>query len=171
MKGKFSIIIPTKPYIKAYMMNLYGSEPIMDRKDNIGNKFYDLLVHATNERKTEYPKLRYSTTIKLYVTYRTFSRRGCNLNETNIMALNGFIEDEIKRMFYFMMNTYVAIFPSFEANLPKVRSNLGIDEEDWSTDSMKKDYYRYRKQNNLPSFYNKNSARIVPSEKAADKPF
>ena len=73
------------------------------------------------------------------------------------------MESYIKDQFYFLMDFYIEIFPSFEENLPQVRKLIGIDDEYWSDESMRKDYYRYRKESGKPLLYKKNIPRTVPS--------
>ena len=155
MKHHFSVVIPTKKYIKAYLQSRFGKEPLIEKGNSVGNKLYDLLEHSGNERKTEFSSDAYTATIKVYISHRTFAFRGCNLNETNIIAFNRFLELEIKERFYFMMDVYIGILPSFEANLPTARKMLGIGEDEWETDSMKKAYYRYRKETGKPQLYKK----------------
>ena len=45
------------------------------------------------------------------------------------------------------------------------------DIEAWDSDSMKKDYYRYRLSKGKPLLYNKIITRSVPSEKLTDAAF
>jgi hypothetical protein len=166
MKGHFGIVLPTKPYIKAYLKHTIGDCVIMSRGHNdISNKFYDLLQHRLNEDKMNFEANAYKSTVKLFVSYRVFKNRGCNLNETNVRAFNRYLELMIKGRFYFLMDTYCEIFPSFEANLPLVRKALGITEDDWPDDSMCKDYWRYRKENNLPLFYKKPFPKLSAQNK------
>jgi len=163
MKGYIPVEIPTKRYIRAFVLAKFGDKPMMSTQHEIGSKFYDLLNHHTNERKSEFANIRYNSRLKLYVSYHTFRQRGANLNETNIKNFNIYIEREIKECFRFYMDFYIEILPSFEANLPVVRRKLGIDIEDWNDDSIRKDYYRYRKRTGKPALYAKTSTRIVPS--------
>lgn len=165
MRGFFSINIPTKPYIKAYIRHRMGPMPIMDRSTHIGKKLYDLLDRSTNEDRLKFSPTVYKTDMKVYVSARIFRIRGCNLNETNIQAFNAYLEDFIKEQFYFTMDIYTGLFNSFEGNLPTIRKAMGIEEEDWATDSMKKDYYRYRKRTGKPLLYKKKFSENVPSEK------
>ena len=144
MKGYMPVEIPTKKYIAAYVKSKYGDRPMMTMENPIGNKLYDLLQHKTNERKTEFSSSRYNATLKIYVNQRAFLRRGAFLNETNVKQFNLFIEKDIKTQMRFLMDFYITTLPSFEAHLPTIRKQLGIDLEEWSDDSMKKDYYRYR---------------------------
>lgn len=156
MKGFISITIPTKSYIKAYLISRFGENITLQKgEDNISNKLYDLLQHSTNERKEQFSLNTFPTTVKVYINAYTFRTRGHCLNETNIIQFNKFIELEIKDKFYFMMDFFTDILPSFEANIDIVRSKLKIDEQYWSTDSLKKDYYRYRKKKGLKLFYKK----------------
>lgn len=159
MKGHYSILIPTKRYIRAYLISRFGQVPVIERGNNIGNKFYDLLEHRTNESRTDYSNDAFNVNIKIFVSNRVFKNRGCNLNESNLIAFNKYMELEIKERFYFMMDVYVGILPSFEANLPTVRKKLGISEDEWETDSMKKAYYRYRKESGKPTLYRKLSSQ------------
>lgn len=131
----------------------------MSTSHNIGAKFYDLLQHETNERRTEFANVRYNDQLKLYVSYHTFYQRGCYLNETQIKSFNLYLEREIKEKFRDYMDFYLEIHPNFMANLPAVRRKLGIDIWAWDDDSMKKDYYRYRIRNNRALLYKNDEPR------------
>lgn len=161
MKGYIPIEIPTKKYIKAYVRAQLGENPMMSTEHNIGSKFYDLLQHETNERRTEFASARYNAKMKLYVSYHTFYQRGAFLNETNIKSFNIYLELQIKTRFRHYMDFYLEIYPNFSANLPAVRRHLGIDIEAWDDDSLQKDYYRYRKKNNRPLLYKNDEPRVV----------
>ena len=157
MTGFVPVDIPTKKYIKAYVLSKLGKQPVMNTETNIGSKLYDLLQHQTNERKNQFCSSHYTELLRIYIPVRTFRRRGSFLNESNTKNFNIFLERELKNNFYEQMNMLILFFPSFENNLPEVRKRLGIDIEAWSDDSMKKDYYRYRKRMGVRLFYSKQS--------------
>lgn len=165
MKKFISIDIPTKKYIKAYIIHQLGPEPVISQTHWIGNKMYDLLEHKTNERFAEYTNTRYACILRVYINRHIFHTRGANLNETNLRNFNFFIEKKIKQRFYELMDDRIELLPNFLANLPDVRRQLGIDIDDWEDDSMKKDYYRYRKANGKPTLYKNISSRSVPCGK------
>lgn len=171
MKSYIPIDIPTKSYIKAYLMSRYKGKVILNSSTYIGNKFYDLLENKTNEYKYRLENARYNDKVRVYVSKHTFMHRGCNLNHTNVKNFNSFLEDDIKDKFHWIMDTYIDILPVFSAHLSEVRKRLGIDDDSWSDDSMKKDYYRYRKKEGLPMLYEKINAASVPSEKAGSNTF
>lgn len=162
MKGYFPIEIPTKKYIKAYIHAQMGENPIINTEHRIGNKLYDVLARNTNEYGSRFATRYYNARIRVYVNHTTFFHRGGCLNETNIKNFNLFVEDEIKSTYRMLMDFYIDILPSFEANLPEVRKRIGIDIDSWDTDSIKKDYYRYRKRVGKPLLYKSNADRIIP---------
>ena len=146
MQGYISIDIPTKPYIKAYILHRMGQQPVMTTRSIIGHKLYDLLMHNTNEFGNQPLNSMYTAKIRVYIPIATFKQRGANLNITNTRNLNTFIEVKIKDRFHELMDEALEVYPNFMQNLPGIRKKLGIDIEAWSDDSMKKDYYRYRKK-------------------------
>lgn len=158
-KGYVPIDIPTKKYIKAYVIGRLGEQPVMDPRHHIGNKLFSLLRSKKNERKTEFANERYNAKLRIYISRHVLKNQGCNLNESNIKLFNSYLEAYIKGQLYFMLDFYTEILPSFEANLPLVRKHLRIDLEHWEDESIKKDYYRYRKSNGLPLMYNKTSSK------------
>jgi len=157
MKGCIPIEIPTKSYIRAYIIAQLGEKPLMNTSHNIGLKMYDLLHHKTNEQDKKFTaeNTRYNAKIKIYINYSLFKQRGFILNSTHTKNFNLFVEEEVKTRFHFLMDFFCEILPSFEANLPEVRRKLGIDLEAWPDDSMKKDYYRYRLRTRKEIFYKK----------------
>ena len=171
MKGFIPVEIYTKEYIKAYIHARYGPKPVMTKDHGLGSKLYDVLQHSTNEDRLDVDFRFYTTTVKVYIPIHVFKQRGARLNETNIRNFNLFAEKEIKSQFNFLMDTYIAIFPSFEGNLATVRKQLGVDEEAWPDDSLKKQYYRYRKANGKALLKPRRSTVSVPCVKIANLAF
>lgn len=166
MKGYIEVAIPVKPYIKAFITNELGTEEIkLNRGQHfIHNKLYDLLQHEMNNKKSEAP-CNYGAKLHLFISIDTFKRRGYCLNHSNIKSFNKFMAGIVKYRLYQLLDDFIEVLPSIEAHLPEVRRRLGIDVEAWSDDSLRKDYYRYRVDNNKPILY-KSFGRNVPSEKA-----
>ncbi len=156
MKGFVPVDIPTKKYIKAYIIAKLGAKPLMVREGNtIGHKIYDLLEHSYRDQDCQFKSKHYTEVIRVYIPIRLYKNRGQYLNKTNIKNFNLFVEDELKDRFHYMMDDLIDILPNFLSNLPEVRRRLGIDIEDWSDDSMTKDYYRYRRYTNKRLLYSK----------------
>ena len=111
----------------------------MNTEHVIGNKLYDVLQHPLNEYKTDCSNKHYNATIRLYIKLHTFRHRGANLYETNLKNFNGFIQAVIKEKMRFLLDLYVPEYNSFEKALVRTREIMKIEDEDWDTDSIKKD--------------------------------
>lgn len=148
MKNFVAVDIPTRPYIKAYVMFKLGPYPKMEENasESIGSKLYDLLKHSTNERASQYKKSTYKTTFRIYIPQMVFIKKGNNLNQTNIRGFNRFIEMEAKERFCQIMDDLTEVFPSFKNNLPEVRRKMGISNKYWPDASLRKIYYRRNKK-------------------------
>lgn len=166
MKGFIPIEIPTKKYLKAYILAELGPKPILDSSHTIGNYLHVLLQHSTNERATVFASRHYTEMVKIYIPISLFRQRGANLNETNIKCFNIFIENELKKRYRKLMDDLIEMLPNFMANLPEVRRKIGIDIEAWPDDSIKKDYYRYRlatgKSLLYTKYFNRSYTQNVP---------
>lgn len=149
-----SVLLPTKKYIKAYLIHQLGEKPLMSSETLFGSKLYDLLQHRESDGDEIKSGYNFNSEVKLYINVHTFRQRGAFLNIENIKDFNDFVEDQIKHHYRFCMDTYLSVFPSFMAHLPAVREQIGIDINSWDDDSIKKDYYRYRKRKGLPLLYN-----------------
>ncbi len=149
MKGFIPVDILTKKYIKAYLVYRLGEKPILSSDNLFGNKLYDLLLHQTNPHADRFANKRYDDILRVYIPMHVFRTRGGNLNEENTKNFNRFAEQLLKQRYYEVMDDCMELLPVFVANLPQARRKLGIDIEAWSDDSMKKDYYRYRKQQTI----------------------
>lgn len=153
MKRYIPIEIPTKKYIKAYLINEFGERPVMNSNTPIGSKLIDLLQHQFTSECEEIDNIRYDARVKLFISKHTFLHRGAFITKNNLKVFNIFCTRQIKERFRFAMDFYFEVDPSFTTNLPYVRKQLGIEIESWDDDSMKKDYYRYRKATGKPLLY------------------
>lgn len=144
----------TKQYVKAFLVSQYGEKPIMNNKSSIGNKFCGLLSH-TGDYTDEKIHPLYNSKIKLYISVSTFKHDGFILSPKKKTDFNYYVENLIKMRFRLSMDIMIDLEPSFAKNLPYVREKLGIDLNAWDTDSMKKDYYRYRLKTGKPLLYKK----------------
>ena len=155
MKGYITIEIPTKKYIRAFIIAQLGAKPFMSTEHVIGNKLYDVLQRTGNERRSGRLNKLYECSLRVYISMHTFRQHGANLNDTNLRNFNGFVQGLIKDKIRFLLDLYVPAFGSFEKALVKAREVMKIEDEDWDSDSIKKDYYRYRVKRKMPLLYKK----------------
>lgn len=149
MKGYVPVDVPTKPYIKAWMHAELGEKPVMSQSHHIGSKFVDLLERKSNYQKTIYSADHYPATVRVYINKHCFNKKGCHIHETNILAFNNYMESYLKSQVRFMLDVYFEMTKSVEASIEIMRDRIGIPEEHFPYDTVKKDYYRYRKSKGI----------------------
>lgn len=151
-----SLELRTKPYVHAYLISQMGAKPVMNGKTNIGAMLLTLLQRAPGKNDLKMlSRERYSATTKVYISKHTYGHSGCHITDINLRAFNLYVEQELKKTFRTYMDMFILINPSFHDNLPGARKHIGVDFEDWNDDSIRKDYYRYRKAAGLPGLYKK----------------
>lgn len=146
MKGYVSVVIPTKPYLKAWILNELGETPLMNYKHHIGSKLVDLLEYKRNWRPNDYSSKSYPAQLKVYINHHFFQKHGCHLNETNIIRFNSYLEEYFKSMVHWKLDVYVLLTQNIDASMELLRDHLQLDEDVFPYEVLKKDYYRYRKK-------------------------
>lgn len=151
MKGYVPYEIPVKRYVKAYIEHHLQVPLVMNRKcrHSIIEKLYDYMEKDAPP-PSDCTLKDYPCFIKVHITVDQFNRRGATITNTNIKNFNNFCETFIKEKFRILLDDAWAVLPGFDCHLPDIRQALGIGIEDWSDDSMKKDYYRYRLRTGKP---------------------
>ena len=143
--GYIPINIPTKKYVKAFIIAELGPNPKMKPNDMcIGAYLYDVMQYSTNERATSFQCKYYTEFIRVYIPISQFRKHGRNLNETNIKRFNLFVECLLKDRFFFFLDSMIETLPNFKANLPEMRRRFKITADQWGDSSIKQSYYRYR---------------------------
>lgn len=148
-----SFTFHTKNYIQAYVLHTLGEKPVMNTRHHIGSKFVDLLSRDPEEESNNRLSSILNIPLKVFVSYHIFKHRGCYLSNKNIKVFNAYLEAEIKEKFRSCMDLYMELNPHLRANLPLVKQRLGLDKIDLDNETFIKDYYRYRKKNNMELFY------------------
>jgi len=145
IKGYVPVDIPTKKYLKAYIQLTLGEKPVISQSSHIGSKLVDLMQSKRNHRMSRYQPQHYPETIRVYLNKYAFKNKGCNINHTNIIAWNCYLESYVKEHIRFLLDTYLELTMSLEASIEIMRDKTGLDENVLTYDQVKKDYYRYRK--------------------------
>lgn len=87
--------IPVKRYVKRFLEVKYGEPALLQRNDNIGKYFYELVDHPNQERDSRIKLSRYTDHVTIGITKTIFLQRGYVLTPTNVVAFNNFVEDHI----------------------------------------------------------------------------
>lgn len=147
--GLIPVDIPTKHYLKAYIQSKLGQKPVMTSTHHIGSKLIDLLNRHENYRRTRYVESAYPVKMRVYITRDAYKNKGGFLNETNIICFNNYIQSYFKEYMRDMLDIYLELTQSLEASIELMREMVGIEEDMFPYELVKKDYYRYRKKKGI----------------------
>jgi len=137
--------IPVKPYVRKHLENKFGN-PVMLRQDSaIGKYFYQLLEDPSRGRDRQYSE--YTDLVTIRIPEKVFLHRGCMLTDTNITNFNSFVEDQLKQHLRLMIDILLE-FNEVEIKeaILIVYHKFNLDETVLPYETIKKDYYRYRKR-------------------------
>jgi len=144
MKNHFIVSVPVKPYVKKYIVNLFGDPAnFVHHSDE-----YQLVQHCLTSPSIRYdskidPQMAvYTDTIRILVSQDIFYRYGWEFTRTDIRKFGKHFERKIK----FLMKSYVSIHvgagePIKDA-IQRFQQKFELEEYFWSYESIKKDYYR-----------------------------
>jgi hypothetical protein len=141
MKQKFTVTIPCKKYIKAYLENNCGSPVNLKHLPDLQEILRNNLQRMPDpEVKT---LLDYSDKVAIIIPEDMFFRYGFELPMQAIVTLNKEAEAKIK----FAMRTYITL--NYSLGLPvtecikNFQDDFGISEVYWPYQSIRKDFYRH----------------------------
>ena len=163
MENHYSIVIPTKPYIKQYLQALYGSPVIFNSSNCFGIILASLLERPYKSHKRKnilsfrvFDKFDTELHVYLPKSWLKNYKYGHTLRDQNIIGLNKFFENQFEEDLYKACEL---------ARIYKVELKKAMEEFCWrhcieieehiSFEALKKKEYRYRmekekqKQNTL----------------------
>lgn len=143
------LTLPCKPYVKRFLINQFGN-PADLRK----NRYFFNYLKMILERKIcrynkrihfkKYGKIVYSEEVKILIDNDTFNRFGFDVSATSISAFNGFLEDYIKQQARVFIFASVSFGQTWVNAIKDFQDTFGFSEDDFSTDSIKKDLQRHK---------------------------
>ncbi len=142
MSNHFTIKIPCKAYVKAYLEINCGTPVDLTHLPDLLDEFRRGLSRKPEHREsTEAALCRDVVTI--IIPNDMFYRYGWEMNRENILDFNRKIEMKVK----FFMRQYVSVNKSFGvpvANcIREFQEGFGFTEPVWSYESIKKDFDRH----------------------------
>ena len=164
MKGYISVDVPTKRYIKAWLIKNFGDRPAMTSSNLVGSMLHAFLNRHQDQRATMFATSIYESSVKLLIPYHVFKNHGHNLNKTNITDFNNFLQHLIKSDMRFYLDFYVEHGYKLKDAIDMVQVKLGLGEDDLPAETIQKDYFRYRQKKNMSMLKGKKVSAKCPFE-------
>lgn len=137
MDNDFTVIVPCKRYIKAYLEKHCGNP--------VDLNFLDLQHGFRNYlKRRDIPLIPrfYPVTVTIRISEDDFYRNGFSIDSDDVLLFNKEIEQLIKHE----MHIYLVLLQAAGGTVPEAitafQNLYKINESDWSSESMKKEYDR-----------------------------
>lgn len=148
---KFFVTVPVKPYVRKFLEINYGT-PVNVLSDPTTHKFVrDLLKKPNSRFDSKYPDsiCTYTTEVEVVISEDDFYRYGFELTKTDVVAFGKHFEDRAKVMMRSLVGVYSGIGLPIKDAILKFQERFSFDEEDWSYETIKKDFYRNGEQQRI----------------------
>lgn len=148
MSDRFSLEIPCKKYVKAYLENNCGHPVNLQHIPELMEEFRRGLAKMPCHKDSKKPGL-YEDSVTIIIPPNFFYRYGWELQQEHIRDLNRIIEIRVK----FLMRQYVSLNHSMGVPIAtcirEFQDKFGFPEPVWSYESIKKDYDRNGLNNSI----------------------
>ena len=148
---KFNITVPVKPYIKRFLENNYGN-PVDFRNYPRENEMFKRMLKKPNlEKDHMYRKelCLHIHMIEIVISERDFYRHGWELSKTDIVSFGKHFEKNAKWLMRTVVSTYISFGIPINIAINKFQTRFQLEEEYWPFDSIKKDFFRFKINNEI----------------------
>ena len=150
-KDRMAVWVPCKGYVKRWLLANYNSPDdnwaeLVNLSPNreLAEDFRRRLIRG-EARRDNSVRGRYTTQVAIEISMDTFNRYGWMLSPTETLHFNSRLEREVKQV----LHTYSAMLSvtgmSIAERIKRFRKATGITENDWDTDSIRKELQRNAK--------------------------
>lgn len=157
-KDRMAVWVPCKGYVKRWLLANYNSPDdnwaeLVNLSPNreLAEDFRRRLIRG-EARRDNSVRGRYTTQVAIEISMDTFNRYGWMLSPTETLHFNSRLEREVKQV----LHTYSAMLSvtgmSIAERIKRFRKATGITENDWDTDSIRKELQRNAKINGDDGF-------------------
>lgn len=157
-KDRMAVWVPCKGYVKRWLLANYNSPDdnwaeLVNLSPNreLAEDFRRRLIRG-EARRDNSVRGRYTTQVAIEISMDTFNRYGWMLSPTETLHFNSRLERDVKQV----LHTYSAMLSmtglSIAERIKRFRKATGITENDWDTDSIRKELQRNAKVNGDDGF-------------------
>lgn len=157
-QDRMAVWLPCKGYTKRWLLANYNSPDdnwaeLVNLSPNreLAEDFRRRLIRGEARRDNSVHG-RYTTQVAIEISMDTFNRYGWMLSPTETLHFNSRLERDVKQV----LHTYSAMLSmtglSIAERIKRFRKATGITENDWDTDSIRKELQRNAKVNGDDGF-------------------
>lgn len=155
MPEKFVVTIPVKPYVKRFVELNYGLPADFTKHPDIQKEVIRCLKKPRTRKDMQYESQQlctYTETLEIAISQDYFYRYGWEFSKTDTVTFGKIFESTIKCKMHNVVSIYRGIGLSIKESIQKFQEHYSMEEEYWSYESIKKEYYRRRPKNEIDFF-------------------
>jgi len=140
----FTLQLQTKPYVHHFLTSNFGNPADISTDKQLYSLFRRCLKKPSSRFRTKYDSLsmlRYSEKSQIIITEDDFYRYGWEMSKTDMVYFGRELENRVKFLMRSMVSMYLTFMTQKNAIL-QFQESFGYNEEIWSYDSIKKDFFR-----------------------------
>lgn len=141
MAERFTIKIPCKPYVRAFLELNCGDPADLARLQRLFKEFKNCLSKKPEHREAS-TVANYTDVVTIIIPADMFYRHGWEMNKENLLDFNRAAEQQVK----FFMRQFISINNSVgvpvSESIKEFQDRFGFTESIWNYESIKKDYDR-----------------------------
>lgn len=148
---KFNVTVPVKPYVKRFLENNYGDPVCFKNHPRENEMFKRMLKKPDYEDECKYKNelCLHTAAVEIQITERDFYKHGWELTKTDIVSFGKHFEKNAKWLMRSVVGTYVSFGTPPYVAIQKFQERFKMEEEYWSFDSIKKDFFRFKVNNEI----------------------
>lgn len=153
---KFAVTIHVKPYVKCFLENNYGNPVNFSSHPREQEAFMRMLKKPCKDydRKYEPDLNKYPCTVTVEISERLFYRHGWEISKTDAIAFGKAYEKKSKMLMRTVVGIYISFGMPINVAIYKFQKRFKMDDDSWSFEAIKKDFFRYRSENSIDFQHN-----------------
>jgi hypothetical protein len=142
--ANFTVTLPVKSYIKIFLEANCGAPVDLAKLPGLKLNFRRYLKKPSIRHDYKYENLPriYKDTVAIIITEDDFYRYGWELTKTDIINFGKEIESIAKFFMRNMVGLDLCSGLPIKKSIEKFQATYGFSENDWSYETLKKDFYR-----------------------------
>jgi hypothetical protein len=144
VKERFYLELPCKPYVKRFLEINYGDPGDLSPDPILTNMLFHYLRKPNKKDLTRYDNrtIHYSQLYRIKLPEFHYRKFGNTLTRPDVVSFGKMVERRAKLFMRNIVGVNIALgLPIFVA-INKFQDQYGFDEDTWSFESIKKDFYR-----------------------------
>lgn len=148
---KFFAVIPVKSYVKRFLENNYGNPVDFSSFPKENARLKRMLTKPVFCYDSMYSEksVKRSFFISVLISPVEYYRYGWKLSKTDVVSFNKHYEMQAKQLMRSVVGNYVSFGIPINKAIEKFQTRYHMEEDYWSFEAIKKDFYRFKIEYNL----------------------